>query len=216
MSSSSRDIELSEPERAKLYLDLMDEVRLRVELVARLVEDCEQWRPQFLQEICWLQLRMICETIAIACLLAHGDVKGRNQLDRQKPHEIFTIMKDINPDFFPKPIIVTVKDGHAKVKQRDDRQFMAAKDLEKLWNMAGDRLHRGKSWHVVSQRKDGPTVSLDAITQPTTDLIQLLQRHVICGIGVKNLFLVDMTGSKAGRPVGVPYETTDRTHKRAI
>jgi hypothetical protein len=126
-----------EPERANLYLDLMDEVRLRVDLVGNLIEECEKWRPQFLQEICWLQLRMACETIALGCLLAHGDVKGKKQLERQKPHEIFAIMKDINPEFFPKPVVVTVNDDRAMVKQRKDRQFITAKDLEKVWSKTG-------------------------------------------------------------------------------
>lgn len=191
----------------KTYADLMDEVRLRTEFILGLIESQDDWRPQFLEEVCWLQIRMISEVIALACMLAHGDVIGKNQLDRQKPNDIFKVMADINPDFFPKPVSLTTDgNGFIAAKERAERAFLTPSGLVKLWSKAGDRLHRGKVRHVIEARGTGPIVDLDEITESLNETVDLLRTHVICAVGVTRMLLVNMCDPKTGRSACVPLK----------
>ena len=54
----------------------MEEVKVRLEAVQALIQDSCPLRPEVLYESNYLQLRMISETIALSCLLAHEDLPG--------------------------------------------------------------------------------------------------------------------------------------------
>src|ERR1700689_5024190 len=58
-------------------------------------------------ELCYLQLRMICELIALSSLLAHGDIEAvstRKTLTRYEADWILDRLFAIHPDFYPQPI----------------------------------------------------------------------------------------------------------------
>ena len=67
-------------ESAQLYTVLMGEVKLRHACLARLMRGETGLEPPFIREFCFLQFRMICETIALGCLVAHGDIEATGQL----------------------------------------------------------------------------------------------------------------------------------------
>src|SRR5436309_1108319 len=60
------------------YSGLMEEIKTRLSVVRRIVFDGSRggfaFESYILGELCHLQLRMICETIALGCLLVHGDI----------------------------------------------------------------------------------------------------------------------------------------------
>ena len=57
-----------------LYCSLMFEARHRIDFLLRLCGDDYKLPDQPAYELGYLQLRLICETIALACLAVHGDV----------------------------------------------------------------------------------------------------------------------------------------------
>lgn len=212
--SRSSGTAISPRERIQLYANLMEEVRIRTDFINDLIEKRKDWRPQFLGEVCWLQLRMICEVIALACLLAHGDVNGKNQLERQKPKEIFAILADINPDFFPKPISLEADRG--SVVQRIGENFLTPQGLVDLWNKTGDRLHRGKSRHLIATHKTGPTVNLEEIGDALKKIVELLQFHVIVAAGFRRAILVEMCVAETGRVGCVPRNLAPSKENGAV
>jgi hypothetical protein len=63
------------------YCGLMEELKARHAVVSKVLIDARESQfvltPYVLGELCFLQLRMMCELIALGCLLVHGDVPGR-------------------------------------------------------------------------------------------------------------------------------------------
>src|SRR5262249_15778508 len=63
----------------ELYVALMTEVKIRIQaidLAAGPVQAMRSFPGALIQEFCFLQLRMTCELISLACLVAHGDIKA--------------------------------------------------------------------------------------------------------------------------------------------
>jgi hypothetical protein len=69
----------------QIYADLMDEARLRIHAMRDAIAERDHWVPRLLQEFAYLQLRMLCEIIAVGCLVAHGDVKATGTLKLWRP-----------------------------------------------------------------------------------------------------------------------------------
>jgi hypothetical protein len=68
-------------------------------------------------EFCFLQFRMICEGIALGCLLAHGDMPGTqaSRLQREFSAErIMRLLQTLHPKFYPAPVVERLRKGHGK------------------------------------------------------------------------------------------------------
>jgi hypothetical protein len=64
------------------------------------------------REVRFLQLRMLCELIALACLMAHGDipaVQASKKLSKEySADKIIGQLDALHPNFYPYPVLVTV------------------------------------------------------------------------------------------------------------
>jgi hypothetical protein len=56
-----------------LYCALMEEAKVRISIVEHMLNNDSGLPPAMAREICYLEFRMLCEIIAVACLTAHGD-----------------------------------------------------------------------------------------------------------------------------------------------
>ena len=66
---------------ATLYADLMEEAKARIAAIDTAINKTTALLPPtFIQEFCFLQLRMLCELIALGCLVAHGDIAETSKL----------------------------------------------------------------------------------------------------------------------------------------
>jgi hypothetical protein len=61
----------------ELYCGLMEEIKIRQQVISTILERKLSLPVRVAHELCYLQLRMICELIAIGCLVAHGDITRR-------------------------------------------------------------------------------------------------------------------------------------------
>ena len=52
----------------------MHEVKVRIDVINHALQGRTGLIAPFVREICWLQLRMLCELVALSCLVAHGDI----------------------------------------------------------------------------------------------------------------------------------------------
>jgi hypothetical protein len=59
------------------YCALMEEIKRRGEAIRITASGqlADRIPPRMAEELCYLQLRMICELIALGSLVAHGDIK---------------------------------------------------------------------------------------------------------------------------------------------
>ncbi len=91
-----------------------------------------------IREFCFLELRMLCELIALGCLTAHGDLKTSKLKQVYEADRIIRRLQKLHPDFFS----VGATPGKAGPVLRKDG-FLTKKDLVKLYWRCGDALHRG-------------------------------------------------------------------------
>lgn len=101
----------------RLYCCVMEEILIRDEILMAVLADgvaetpCMALQPfmqgRVVEEIAYLQLRMICELIALACLVAHGEVSGVQKADLRKEWNADKIIKKVgslHPGFYPVPV----------------------------------------------------------------------------------------------------------------
>jgi hypothetical protein len=79
-----------------LYASVMDEIRRRGDALNSLGSGGFAGLPSIIAaEVCYLQLRLTCELIAIACLVAHGDIEGSRTGRMQKAYEADWTMNNL-------------------------------------------------------------------------------------------------------------------------
>jgi hypothetical protein len=63
-----------------LYAAIMEEAKLRLNSIDMALGGATILPHQLVREFCFLQLRMLCELIALGCLTAHGDIEATTKL----------------------------------------------------------------------------------------------------------------------------------------
>jgi len=91
----------------KAYAELMAEARIRVDALNKALAGVYKLPDPLLKEFCFLQFRMICELIALACMAAHGDITSGNLREQWAADEIMKRLAELHPAFYPKPMIET-------------------------------------------------------------------------------------------------------------
>jgi len=61
----------------QLYIGLMEEEKVRFYVLENVLRGSTGLPPRGVRESCFLQLRMLCEVIAFACITANGNIKEK-------------------------------------------------------------------------------------------------------------------------------------------
>jgi hypothetical protein len=163
-----------------LYRDLMEEIKLRLDWM-HLMKSRQNALPEAaIREFSFLQLRMICELIALACLVAHGDIKATSRL--RKEHKADRIMNDLDrlhTDFYPHPMhsqqFLSSPEVGKKVLILEKANGFPKRALLELYRKCGDFLHRGNLEKLTSPtNKQTPD-----IVSTGKRIVSLLGYHVI-------------------------------------
>jgi hypothetical protein len=133
-----------------LYANLMDEVKVRVDCIDRAVNGQTRFPGPIVREFCYGQLRMLCEVIALACLVAHGDIPATysKRLGREWSAEgIFNELTKLRPHFYPIPFrqLDRIPRGavyHTNIDWLDPMPLPKEALLE-LYGKTHQQLHRG-------------------------------------------------------------------------
>ncbi len=94
-------------EARQTYRELMVEAKARALSINTLSNDQRGIPSPLVREFGVLQIRMLCEIVALACLVAHGDLVKKSSRDLKTvyaPGEIFAELDKLHADFFPIPI----------------------------------------------------------------------------------------------------------------
>lgn len=167
-------------EALDLYIALLEEAKLRFIAIDYAVKGLTDLPKPFAREFCFLQLRLICEVIGLACLTAHGDIRetaSKKFRQAYSPNDILKWLEKLHPRFYPLPV-VTHKEGHM-VKMRDDHcDFLTRQDLISLHGQTGNVLHRSNIEDIKSGK---PQFSEDfeEVIKWSTKISNLLAEHSI-------------------------------------
>ena len=179
-----------------MYCAIMQEIKLRHGCVVALMERDVEIAPIFRREFCFLQFRMICELIALGCLVAHDDIKATQTREIRtlwSAKEIIEKLEDLHPDFFPTPFAAKGP-SHLDVGPAD---ALTKDDLLTLYGKSGGVLHRGTKAKLLSTKIPTQTNFTD-IANWANRLHGLLQNHYVLMLGGQTVFICELGGGSHG------------------
>jgi hypothetical protein len=133
-----------------LYHSIMEEVMIRAFSINTAIKTPIRIPQSLIREYCYLQLRMLCELIALGCLVAHGDITKTKYFQKAyKADDILQQLGKLHPNFYPtpfKPIFTppTATDPKGALGIAPTNADHLKKDeLIKLYAKCGSVLHKG-------------------------------------------------------------------------
>jgi hypothetical protein len=161
------------------YCSLMEEIKLRMEVVGQCLSE-PVLRPRFMYELCFLQFRMICELISLACLVAHGDIAGTRSKWFRKSIDVPAMMNQmerLHPEYYPRPAR-EVHHSNSEIEWVDLTEgYLTKTDLIELYTRAGEVVHRGSYRKVFEQQV--PARTSEEVVRWRDKLVTLLSLHRI-------------------------------------
>lgn len=150
-----------QPSKTRIYADLMQEVKDRLDTIGHLLGQFSKVEPRFAfaqAELCFLQLRYICELVALSACVAHEPTNlSQTILKSWNAERTFLLLDKFNEHCFPKSVRPTRTDGSLHFESVPDT--LDAKQLREIYSHCGDMLHRGPLKHLLSGK--GRTYDLD-------------------------------------------------------
>lgn len=140
-----------------LYRALMEEVKIRIASINFAVSGQMRCPGPVIEEFCYLQLRLMCELIALGCLVAHGDIQatqtGRLRKEWQAD-KILLALEGLHPDYYPIPTKEVQEGGKIflVLLTANEAGFLRKNDLLDLYGKCGNHLHKGNLKKLLSPR----------------------------------------------------------------
>ncbi|MDR3450929.1 MAG: hypothetical protein P4M15_14525 [Alphaproteobacteria bacterium] len=168
---------------ARTYTSIMEEAKFRALSINRLTGPIALSAP-LAREFCFLQLRMLCELIALGCLVAHGDIEETKSPQLQKSYnagDIVKLLEKLHPNFYPSPRKPVFSPGHVHLEDYDG-EYLTKDELLTLYGRCGDALHRGSLRNLLN-RKSQPPADFQDIQRWGQKILNLLSFHIISRVG---------------------------------
>jgi hypothetical protein len=167
-------------QRAQIvYANLMEEAKERISGIAAALE-CRELSERLKSDFCVLQFRFICESLALACLAAHGDYTGAHtaHLRREwRANEIMRRLADLNPNFFPRAMIQNlISEGNFHLDPRPGA--MTKDEFLSLYGRCGEYLHIGNFSDLLADKTSSP-LPMPEIVVWGRKFVELLSVHTI-------------------------------------
>lgn len=185
---------------AKLYLQLMEEVKVRINAFNKAIENQEGFPEMLVTENASLQLRFLCEIISLACLSAHGDYKLPSAAhDTYEPGKILKTLERLNSAFYPQPVMHSNQGKYHHIQGISDIEHLSKDELKKLWGLTGNVLHRTPISKFYSKKK--PPVTTEELVKWAQKIVNLLNEHIIVIEQNKFALLVSLKTHNTGMSV---------------
>jgi hypothetical protein len=189
-----------------LYADLLEEAKIRINSVEQALSGRIPLPGPFLHEYCFLQLRMLCELIAIGCLVLHGDIdkSGIGKLKKTwSAEDIIKALSDIHPSFYPIPHTQEQTENGVHLTALDGG-FLNKSDLLTLVQTSGSHLHRGSLKKILKGRQ--PTqFNFPDVLSWLQKIGKLLSFHMIPLFETGTLILVVLRNTRDHERVQVSF-----------
>jgi hypothetical protein len=183
---------------AKLYAGHMTEILDRSRAITAACQSAVAqkgtYAGAFQAEFAFLQLRMICELVALSSLAAHFSLGLSSRLSKAwNAEQAFKLLQEVNPHCFPHPIrnipdSLSIHNFHVI----EGPSTFSRPDLSRVYAGCGEALHRGTiAAQMASQQK---TYDLDRLNLWHRQIIELLDQHMILIRDPDRVLLVNMRG----------------------
>ncbi len=164
------------------YTDLMQEIKERLYTIDEVLSGRTALHGPLAHEFCFLQLRIICECIAYACVIAHAYLKELQAPKFQKAWSADALMKQLDglhQDFYPKPKTMTVTNGSVQLGEID-APYLTKSNLLKLNGICGDKLHRGSpEKYTFNPTQERLAADRQTIINYANEVFRLIESHLM-------------------------------------
>lgn len=163
---------------------LLDEAAVRIGAIDNILAQRELWHPSLSIEFAYLQFRMLCETIALLCLVAHGDIEATRTSKLQKDYAADNIIKkleQLHPNFYPHPVTVSSTADGVHL-ERLSTGFLTKAELVSLYHDCGTRLHRGSLAKFRSTAPQAHATDVAWVHEWREKFVLLLRSHHIASL----------------------------------
>ena len=187
------------------YCNLMEEIKRRVAIIKNITEGLMPLPRIVAYEICYLQLRMVCELIVLACLVAHDDLPEAKGKKLSKAYNVDAIIKQLeklHSSFYPVPgrQICNAQTGRPERVESIIQGYLKKEDLLRLYGECGDVLHRGNLRRILSGKQK--EIGFEKISAWVRKITTLLNHHQIQLIREDKMFWVLMQSATDGKVHG--------------
>jgi len=127
-------------------------------------------------ESCILQIRFICELIALGAATMHHQQGLTNDIRKSwNAEKTFRVLNGLNDKCFPRAAIFTHGSGRMHIDIKPE--VMTMKEMQTIYSKCGDMLHRGALKRIFDEPKKTYNASL--VVRWTSQIKKLLNQHVI-------------------------------------
>ncbi|MGH6986805.1 MAG: hypothetical protein ACRED9_08220 [Caulobacteraceae bacterium] len=196
MPYTYQEITKADTDAGTTYSMIMEECIVRLHSIQMLLLTPRTMRPSLVREYGYLQLRFCCELVALACLIAHGDIKATQTKQLSKayvPGEILRRLTELHPDFYPVRVKITVRPSvgpgdPGEVHLGDfEKKYLDKAKLIALWGKCGNFLHKGSLRRLQRVNENHRSnIKLDDLVSDAQLMLNLFESHRISRKG--NLF----------------------------
>jgi hypothetical protein len=189
------------------YRLLMEETKQRIGWLNLILAGKISLPNTALQEFGFLQLRIICELIALACLTAHGDLPAAREKRLREEWNATQILKRLeilHHDFYPRPVSSRrIARGHTHF---DDvtSDFLSKKELVSLYVRSSELIHRGSIAKLLIPKSPWPRDNAE-LTSWGQKTVTLLREHVIGRVGGDTYLICKLANPDESNQVQVAF-----------
>lgn len=162
------------------YCALLEEIKRRHDIIGRTLDGEYAMDLRTAEELCFFHLRMICELIAVSCLVVHGDIQEARTGKLKSAYQADMIIRalgKLHSDFYPRPGKQVIHpDGSIEVLNVESG-FLTKEELIKLYHRCGDVLHIGALDEL--NMKWNREVNIEAVRDWYQKIVVLLDHHQI-------------------------------------
>ena len=188
-----------------LYSELMEEVKIRLGAIELAVDGKIPLPGRLVEEFCYLQLRMLCELIALGCMTAHGDIAQTKKLQGTwEADKMIKQLEQLHPQFFPRAVKMNIVTNVSIQISDDDSVYLTKDELLLLWRKCGERLHRGNAKKLLSSRMP-IQVHFRDVDGWARKIGNLLDQHHIASSDNKRHFIVALKVLELGGRTQVAF-----------
>ena len=200
----------------ELYRLIMTEVKERCAVLDAVASEKVNVWPVAAHEMGVLQIRLICELIALGCLAAHGDIPAsfsKRLMTTYEPGRIFGELGKLHPNFYPRACSenITQQGGAAGITVLDDHDYLGKDDLIALHGKTGNVLHRGNLKGIGR----GFKLDFQKLLESRNKIVDLLRVHLISLHDPNRYVLIIMNDPNTGNvgAAGITMEHTSESWK---
>lgn len=181
------------------YANILDEIRTRILGINTIVSGTKSLPSWISAELCYLQLRLLCELVALGCLLAHGDIEAAKGKKLQKEYAADDILKQLeqlHPNFYPHPITCSFSPKNVHI-ERVESGYLMKHELIALYHECGGHLHRGSLSSIFHTEKPKQPPSIERALSWGMKFSNLLSQHHIASHTNQTHFLAFLSHHQA-------------------